>query len=111
MICASRLWIIQDSICGVQQKGKAYWQKVAQQYHEKQLHKPFEICNTGNEESFKNRWNYIKQETNKFYAVIDHVVRHPKSVGGVVAVVRALPSSFHQCTCLGIPKNPNILHL
>jgi hypothetical protein len=63
MLSDSWLAVRQDSICGAQQKGKVYWPKVNQEFHEKHLHKPYLIYSTRNKESVKKRWDYIKQET------------------------------------------------
>jgi hypothetical protein len=39
------------------------------------------------EESIKKRWTYIKHENSKFRATVDHVVNHPESGMGVMALV------------------------
>jgi hypothetical protein len=70
---------------------------VAWEFCEIRLHTPSEIYNTRSEESIKKRWNYIKQETDKFCAAIDNV-----GAPGIVAVVRARVSSFHQGKGTGI---------
>ena len=89
LLCICWLAASQDCINGAQQKGSAYWRKVVQEYHERKLHKPFGIVSNRGEESIKKRWKYIKQETHKFCAAIEHAVNHPESGTGVVAIVSA----------------------
>ena len=87
-LCESWLPVSHDSINGAQQKAGVYWRKVIQEYHERKLHDPYSMHSTRTEESIRKRWTYIKEETSKFCAAMDHVVAHPVSSTGVVALVR-----------------------
>ncbi|KAK1686396.1 hypothetical protein QYE76_047244 [Lolium multiflorum] len=97
----SDFWLAvrQDSICGTQQKGKTYWRKETQEFHEKHLHRPYPIYSTRNKESIKKRWNYIKQETMS-------LATQKAGVGVVVVLPRALEyfktkhnKGFHMVHC------------
>jgi hypothetical protein len=88
-----------DCINGAHQKGKVYWSKVVQEYEERKCHKSYEMRSECTEESIEKIWYYIKQETTKFYVVIDHVVAHPKSGTSVVKVVR---NGHHHSIYVGI---------
>ena len=92
-LCDSWLAVSHDSINGAQQKGNVYWRKVIQEYHERKLHEPYNMHSSRTNESIWKRWTYIKQETSKFCAAMDHVIAHPESGTGVVAVVR---NTHHQ---------------
>ncbi|KAK1683435.1 hypothetical protein QYE76_044283 [Lolium multiflorum] len=89
------LYIKQEMILGVfppalSQNAKVYWSKVVQEYNERKLHKPYEMRTDRAEESIKKRWTYIKHENSKFRATVDHVVNHPESGMGMMAL-NALP--------------------
>jgi hypothetical protein len=84
-LCEAWLATIHDFINGAQQNTNVYWSKVVQEYNERKLHKPYEM--RSDEESIKKRWTYIKHENSKFRATVDHVVNHPESGMGVMALV------------------------
>jgi hypothetical protein len=68
---------------------------VVQEYEERKRHKPYEMHSERTEESIRKRWNYIKQETSKLCAPVDHVVPRPEDATGVMAMI----SNYH---CDGI---------
>jgi hypothetical protein len=61
-----RIAISQGSISGAEQKGKSYWRKVIQDFHEHQKLSPFKIYCDHREQSIQKRWGFNDQETNKF---------------------------------------------
>ncbi|KAM0826851.1 hypothetical protein ACQ4PT_068587 [Festuca glaucescens] len=61
--CLCEAWLVtsHDCINDAQQKGKVYWAKVIQEYHERKRHAPYERKSDRTEESIRKRRNYIKQ--------------------------------------------------
>jgi hypothetical protein len=55
------------------------------------------------EESIRKRWSYIKQETDKFCAAVEHLVVHPQSGIGVLGVVKKRASSFYSMYIISEP--------
>jgi hypothetical protein len=94
------VWLATNNDCinGAQKKGKVCWAKVVQEYEERKHHKPYEMRIEHKGDSIRKRWTYIKQETSKFCAAADHVVFHPESGMGVLAMVKKWASSFHLYT-------------
>jgi hypothetical protein len=64
-----RIAINHDSICGAEQKGKSYWRKVIQDFHEHQKLSPFKIHCDHREQSIQKTWGFNDEETNKFRSV------------------------------------------
>jgi hypothetical protein len=59
-LCRSWLAISQDAISSVEQKGKAYWQRVTVDYHEHRQLKPFNIHSDRGQVSIQKRWSLIQ---------------------------------------------------
>jgi hypothetical protein len=61
-VCLCRSWIaiIQDTVCGAEQKGKEYWKRVTVNFYERRQLKPFRINSVCSQLSIQKRWSFIQ---------------------------------------------------
>jgi hypothetical protein len=59
-LCRYCLAISQDSICGAEQKEKAYWKRVIVDFHERRQLRPFKIHSDCGQFFIQNIWSLIK---------------------------------------------------
>ena len=74
MLCDAWMDISQDPICGAEQKGTAYWRKVANYFHKHRKISPVPFYSDRTELSLQKRWAFILAECNKFQGAYENVM-------------------------------------
>jgi hypothetical protein len=83
-----------DPICGTEQKGNTYWEKIWKEYHkQKEYVEPHPIVTTHNVASLQHRWGIIQGEVNKYVGYYSQVTKRPQSGMGVATHVSSTASS------------------
>ena len=85
-----------DPICGTEQKGNKYWDKIWKEYHEpKQYVESHPIVTNHDVASLQHRWGVIQGEVNKYVGYYSQVTKRPQSGMGVATHVSSIALSCH----------------
>ena len=79
MLCDAWMDVSQDPICSAEQKGTAYWRKVANYFHEHRKISPVPLYSDRTDLSLQKRWGFILAECNKFQGAYETVMRRQVS--------------------------------
>ena len=90
--------ISQDPICGAEQKGTAYWRKVANYFHKDMKIRPNNFYSDRSDLSLQKRWAFILAEGNKFQGAYEHVMGRQVSGMSIHDMVQV--SILPTCSCL-----------
>lgn len=83
-----------DPICGSEQNGNTYWEKIWKEYREqKEYVEPHPIVTTRNVASFQHRWGIIQGEVNKYVGYYSQVTKRRSSRMEVATHASSIASS------------------